>query len=382
MARGMTYDVIVAGGGAMGSATALHLARRGARVLLLERFGIPHEQGSSHGFTRIIRLAYFEHPSYVPLLRRAYELWEALERDSGESLLHITGSIDAGPADSRTVRGSRHSCEVHGLEHEVLTSAQLSARYPGYALPADYLAVWQPRGGFLVPERCITAHVAVAARLGVAVRAEEPVLRWTSTAEGVEVETARGRYAAGQLVVAAGGWTGALIPALAPMLTPERQVLAWFDLDDRDAFAPARFPVFNLDHAGEHWYGFPEFGTPGFKVGCYHHRREVVNPDQLDRAVVQPADVTLLHQVVRDCFPAVGRTPLLTKTCLFTNTPDEHFILDRLPEAPAVVVAHACSGHGFKFSSVIGEIVAELTLDGTTPHDIALHRLSRFRDGA
>lgn len=374
----MTYDVIVAGGGAMGSATALHLARRGARVLLLERFRIPHEAGSSHGFTRIIRLAYFEHPSYVPLLRRAYELWEALERDAGESLLHITGSVDAGPADSRTVRGSRHSCEAHGLEHEVLTSAELSARCPGYALPADYLAVWQPRGGFLVPERCITAHAALAARRGADVREEEPVLRWAPRDGAVEVETPRGRYHAGQLVVAAGSWTGALVPPLAPLLQPERQVLAWFALDDRDAFAPARFPVFNLDHAGEHWYGFPEFGTPGFKVGCYHHRREVVDPDRLERGVVLPHDVALLQRVVRDCFPAVGLEPLLTRTCLFTNTPDEHFILDRLPGAPSVVVAHACSGHGFKFSSVIGEIVADLVLDGSTPHDIALHRLSRF----
>jgi sarcosine oxidase len=374
----MTYDVIVAGGGAMGSATAFHLARRGARVLLLERFRIPHEQGSSHGFTRIIRLAYFEHPSYVPLLRRAYELWEALERDAGEPLLHITGSVDAGPADSRTVTGSRHSCEVHDLDHEVLSSAELSARFPGYALPADYLAVLQPRGGFLVPERSITAHVAVAARYGAVVREEEPVVRWSPTAMGVEVETPTGRYQAGQLVVAAGSWTRTLLPSMAPLLSPERQVLAWFDLDDRDAFAPARFPVFNLDHAGEHWYGFPEFGTPGFKIGCYHHAREVVDPDHLDRAAVRPDDVALLHRVVRDCFPGVGSAPLLAKTCLFTNTPDEHFILDRLPESPAVLIAHACSGHGFKFSSVIGEIVADLALDGATRHDIALHRLSRF----
>lgn len=362
----------------MGGAAAFHLARRGTRVLLLERFRIPHEQGSSHGITRIIRLAYFEHPSYVPLLWRAYELWEALEHEAGEALLHITGSVDAGPPDSRTVTGSRRSCEAHGLAHDVLTSAELSARFPGYALPADYLAVWQPRGGFLVPERCLTAHAAMAARHGAEVREEEPVLRWAPRHGGVEVETPRGRYHAGQLLVAAGSWTGALVPSLAPLLRPERQVLAWFDLANRDAFAPARFPVFNLDHAGEHWYGFPEFGTPGFKVGCYHHRREVVDPDRLDRTDVQPADVALLHRVVHDCFPAVGSHPLLTRTCLFTNTPDEHFILDRLPEAPAVVIAHACSGHGFKFSPVIGEITADLTLDGTTPHDIALHRLSRF----
>ena len=374
----MSYDVIVLGAGGMGSATAYQLARRGARVLLLERYGIPHEQGSSHGFTRIIRLAYFEHPSYVPLLRRAYDLWEELERESHESLLHITGSIDAGAADSRTVTGSLHSCQVHDLPHEVLTSAELSRRFPGYGLPDELVAVWQPRGGFLVPEACITTHVARAAHHGAEVRAHEQVLDWEATGSGVVVTTDRGRYEAGRLVVAAGSWTGALVPALQRWLVPERQVLAWFDLADRDLFAPSHFPVFNLDFGGEHWYGFPEFGVPGFKIGCYHHLREAVDPDTVDRAAVTPRDVELLHSVVRDCFPAVGDEVLLTKTCLFTNTPDEHFILDRLPDTPQVVIAHACSGHGFKFSSVIGEIAADLALDGDTRHDIALHRLGRF----
>lgn len=374
----MSYDVIVVGAGGMGSATAYHLARRGARVLLLERFGIAHEQGSSHGYTRIIRLAYFEHPSYVPLLVRAYELWEEAERESGATLLHITGSLDAGAPDSRTVTGSLHSCQVHGLPHELLTSAELSHRFPGYRLPDELQAVWQPRGGFLVPESCIATHVALAARHGAAVQVNERVLGWDVQGDGVAVTTDRGRYEAGQLVVAAGSWTGAIVPSLQRWLVPERQVLAWFDLPDRDLFAPSRFPVFNLDLAGEHWYGFPEFGVPGFKIGCYHHLREAVDPDTLDRSAVTPRDVALLRSVVRHCFPAVGEDALLTKTCLFTNTPDEHFILDRLPEAPQVVIAHACSGHGFKFSSVIGEIAADLALDGATRHDIALHRLARF----
>ncbi len=374
----MSYDVIVVGAGGMGSAVAYQLARRGARVLALERFGIAHEQGSSHGFTRIIRLAYFEHPSYVPLLARAYELWEELERSSGESLLHITGSIDAGLPDSRTVTGSLHSCQVHALPHDVLTSGELSRRFPGYRLPGEYMAVLQPQGGFLVPERCISTHVAMAARHGADVHTEEALLGWEATAHGVAVTTSRGRYEAGQLVIAAGSWTGALVPALAPILSPERQVLAWFDVADRALHSPERFPVFNLDLGGEHWYGFPEFGTPGFKIGCYHHLREVVDPDRLDRSAVTAHDMSLLHSVVGRCFPAVGSEALLTKTCLFTNTPDEHFILDRLPGAPQVVIAHACSGHGFKFCPVVGEIVADLVLHDRTRHDIALHRISRF----
>ena len=373
----MVYDVIVLGVGGMGSAAAYHLARRGERVLALERFGVPHEMGSSHGLTRIIRLAYFEHPSYVPLLVRAYALWRELEREWGLDLLHVTGSIDAGPRGSRTFEGSRISCEMHALAHEVFDSAELARRFPGFRLPPDAMAVLQPEGGFLVPERCVEAHATLAARHGADVRAHERVLGWEPTAGGVTVTTERGRYEAARLVVTAGSWAGALVPALGALLTPERQVLAWFDVEDRDQFAPSRFPVFNLDDGGEHWYGFPEFGTPGFKIGCYHHLREAVDPETLDRSVVTPRDVELLHDVVARCFPSVGSTPLLTRVCLFTNTPDEHFILDRLPGVPQVVVASPCSGHGFKFCSVIGEIVADLSQHGETGHDISLHRLAR-----
>jgi sarcosine oxidase len=374
----MTYDVIVLGVGGMGSAAAYHLAKRGMRVLALERFAIPHEMGSSHGFTRIIRLAYFEHPSYVPLLRRAYELWRELERERGEQLLHVTGSIDAGLPGSRTFEGSRRSCEAHGLPHEILNSAELSGRFPGFRLPSELVAVLQQDGGFLVPERCILAHSTLAALHGAEIRSEERVIGWETTGAGVRVITMHGVHEAGQLVVAAGSWTKTVVPSLSRLLSPERQVLAWFDIADRDLFAPSRFPVFNLDLDGHHWYGFPEHGTPGFKIGCYHHLREQADPDSLDRTDVNVRDLSLLRGLVRRCFPAVHGNPLLAKVCLFTNTPDEHFILDRLPEAPAVVVASACSGHGFKFCSVVGEIVADLVERDSTRHDITLHRLGRF----
>jgi len=374
----MAYDVIVLGVGGMGSAAAYHLAKRGQRVLALERFAIPHEMGSSHGFTRIIRLAYFEHPSYVPLLRRAYELWGELEQEHGQQLLHVTGSIDAGPPGSRTFEGSRHSCKVHSLPHEILTSAQLSQRFPGFRLPRELLALLQPDGGFLVPERCILAHATLAALHGAEVRSQERVMGWETTGAGVRVTTEHAVYEAGQLVVTAGSWTKTMIPSLSPMLSPERQVLAWFDIADPGLFAPSRFPVFNLDFDDHHWYGFPEHGTPGFKIGCYHHLREQVDPDALDRNIVTARDLSLLRDLVHRCFPAADGNPLLTKVCLFTNTPDEHFILDRLPEAPAVVVASACSGHGFKFCSVVGEIVADLVERDVTQHDMTLHRLGRL----
>src|SRR5947209_4084225 len=172
------YDVIVAGVGGMGSATAYHLARRGRKVLGLERYDVPHEMGSSHGITRIIRLAYYEHPSYVPLLRRAYELWRDLQQQAGEQLLFLTGSLDAGPAGSEVFEGSRASCEAHGLAHEVLTGTELNRRFPGYRLPAETRAVFQPEGGFLTPERCIVAHVRLAQAAGAEIHAREPVLDW------------------------------------------------------------------------------------------------------------------------------------------------------------------------------------------------------------
>jgi len=375
----VAWDVIIVGAGAMGSAAAYHLAKRGKRVLVLEQFGIGHERGSSHGLTRIIRLAYFEHPSYVPLLRRAFELWRELERASGRVLLHITGSIDAGLPDSRTVRGSLRSCAEHDLPHEVLTAAELRARCPGYALPDDYLAVLQPDGGFLIPEACIEAHIALAKAAGAAVRTGAKVVSLAAIpGGGVVAHTTEEEFEAEQVVVAAGAWLPVLVPALAPVLRVERQVLAWFDISDRDAFSPSRFPVFNLDHDGEHWYGFPEFGVPGFKFGCYHHLHEVVDPDALDRDAVRQRDIDLLRRGVAACFPAADGDALMTRVCLFTNTPDEHFILDRFPDAPQIVLASPCSGHGFKFASVVGEIVADLVQRDGTAHDIALHRFARF----
>ena len=222
------YDVIVLGIGAMGSAAAYHLARRGLRVLGLERFNIPHSLGSSHGITRIIRLAYFEHPSYVPLLRRAYELWRDLENQYGHRLLHITGSIDAGAPGSRVIEGSVAACQVHSLPHEVLTGPQLGRRFPGYSLPPTLMAVLQPDGGFLLPELCISAHVMLASAHGAEIHAREQVLDWQPTSAGVRVRTDVATYEAGQLVISAGAWVAGLVPQLKQLAVPERQVLGWF----------------------------------------------------------------------------------------------------------------------------------------------------------
>jgi sarcosine oxidase len=371
------YDAIVVGVGAMGSAACYHLARRGVRTLGLERFDIPHAMGSSHGITRIIRLAYYEHPSYVPLLLRAFDLWDELARESGRHLLRVTGTIDASGPDEVVFRESLASCRHFDLPHEVLTSAELTARYPGYRLPPEHMALFQPRGGFLTPERCITAHVEGAQAAGAEIHARERVLGWEPRAAGVRVTTERGVYEAERLILAAGAWLGKLEPALAALAVPERQVLAWFAPREPALFTPARFPVFNLTVPEGRYYGFPVYEVPGFKIGLYHHREEQVDPDAFDREA-DHADEAPLREATARYFPAAAGPTMALRTCMFTNTPDEHFILDTLPGCPPAIVASPCSGHGFKFASVIGEILADLVKDGATRHEIGWLRLDRF----
>lgn len=361
----------------MGSAATYHLARRGLSVVGLERHALGHDRGSSHGLSRIIRLAYFEHPSYVPLLRRSFALWRALEEESGERLLHVTGALDVGLPGSRVLEGSLQSCQMHELPHEVLTADDVNRRFPGYHLPAGYKAVFQPDGGFLEPEKCIQSYAASASRLGADIRTGVPVISWSRTVDGVVVRLPDEDIRARRLVICAGAWTPALVPSLAPLLRPERQVVAWFAVRDNDAFAPVRFPVFVMQTPEGYYYGFPQHGVPGFKMGKYHHRSESVDPDTMDRSVTADDEI-VLRECVRSFFPAADGEVARASTCIFTNTPDEHFIIDRLPGASEVLVVSACSGHGFKFCSVIGEIVADLVTRGQTAHDISLFRLGRF----
>jgi sarcosine oxidase len=371
------YDVIVLGLGGMGSATLYHLARRGVHVLGLERFDLLHEHGSSHGLTRIIRLAYWEHPTYVALLRRAYELWRELERLFAERLLHVTGSVDAGPAGGPVFEGALRSSRLHQLTHEVMDGAELHRRFPGYRLPREMRCLYQPDGGFLLPERCNIAHVALAQSRGAEVRCREPVLEWGVRPGGVWVRTARGRYQAGRLVICAGPWAAKLVPELEALAVPERQVLAWLQPTRPEHFAAGVFPVFNLEVEEGRYYGFPTFLVPGFKFGKYHHRGEVVDPDG-DPREPDAEDEDLLRSFARRYFPQGAGPTMMLKACLFTNSPDRHFILDRHPEHAEVSLAAGFSGHGYKFCSVIGEIMADLAQDGHTRHDIEFFRLQRF----
>jgi sarcosine oxidase len=371
------FDAIVVGVGGMGSAAACHLARRGATVLALERFSIPNDRGSSHGLSRIIRLAYWEHPAYVPLVRRAYALWRALEDASGTRLLVVTGSVDAGPPAGANVVGARAACAAFDLEYEELDSGALTARFPGYRLPSDIVAIHQPDGGFLMPERCIEAHVSLARRAGADIRSGVSVRGWDAGDGGVTVQTEDGTYRARRLVLTAGAWTGRLVPRASAALSPERQVMLWMRPLRPELFTTNRFPVFYIDVPGGAYYGFPDHDDAGFKIGRYHHLGQQVDPDTMDRTC-HDADETLLRDAAARYFPdAAGRT-IAMRTCLFTNTPDEHFAIGALPGAPSVVAAAGFSGHGFKFCSVVGEILADLALDGGTRHDIGLFALDRF----
>ena len=374
----MSYDAIIIGLGGMGSAAAAHLARRGWRVLGLEQFDLLHERGSSHGLTRIIRLAYHEDPSYVPLLRRAYELWHALEADVQERLLITTGSLEGGPEDGPMFRGALRAAEEHDLPHEVLDAFHLEERFPAYRrLPPETRVVLQPDGGFLLAERSILAHVNVALRYGAALRFRQRVLSWRATEDGVEVETESGTEEADRLVICAGAWARNLVLSLKELAVPERQVLAWLQPTRPELFAPEVFPVFLLDVEEGSFYGFPVHDVPGFKFGKFHHLRQPIDPDDPDRSA-HPEDEALLRGFAERYFPDGAGPTLMLKACMFVNAPDEHFIIDTIPESPAVSIAAGFSGHGYKFCSVVGEIMADLAMHGSTRHDIGLFRLSRF----
>ncbi|WP_435320656.1 N-methyl-L-tryptophan oxidase [Haloarchaeobius sp. TZWSO28] len=378
MAASERYETIVVGVGGMGSATVDHLARRGVDVLGLERYDIPHSKGSSHGVTRIIRRPQFEDPAYVPLVERSFELWEDLAETHDRELLVRNGSIDVGPAGSDIVRDSRDSCEQYGFEYEELTGEELGERFPGYDLPDNFRAIYQPDGGFVVPEQCIIAHVNRAHEHGAEIHAREQVLGWEPTADGgVTVETDAASYQADKLVITAGAWAADLVPQLEGLAVPERQVLAWLQPEVPASFQPENFPVFVIETDLGHHYGFPVYDVPGFKFGWFNHLEETVDPDTMNREPT-PEDERVLREFAEQYFPDGAGPTMRLSTCIFTNTPDEHFVLDTLPEHPQVTVGAGFSGHGFKFASVVGEILADLSEEDETDHDIDLFDIERF----
>ena len=373
-----TYDVIVIGLGAMGSAAAYQLARRGKRVLGLERFTAAHANGSSTGRSRIIRQAYMEDPAYVPLLLRAYELWEQIERETGETLLTLTGGLMLGAPDSQAVAGATRSAEEHGLEYELLDAAEVRRRFPALQPDDGTCALYERRAGFLRPEASIAAHLRRAAELGAELRFEEPADAWEADERGVRVRTARGSYEAERLVNAPGAWAPQLLDLELP-LQVLRQVLVWFDPEGgTEPFLPDRFPIYIWETPRATFYGFPhQEGPPGGVKVALHGGGEPCTPETIDRNV-RPDDIEELRAVIGERIPALRGPVLHAQTCMYTMTPDEHFVLGMHPHRPNVVVASPCSGHGFKFASVVGEILADLAETGATRHPIGLFDPTRF----
>ena len=372
------FDVIIVGLGAMGSAVACHLARRGKRILGLDRFAPPHAFGSSHGQTRIIREAYFEHPLYVPLVQRAYELWAELEKEAGRSLFRETGGLMIGKPDSAVVAGATRSAREHSLPHEVFSAAEVRSRFPALQPTDEMLAVWEPRAGILFPETCIEAHLTMARKQGADLRTDEPAVSWEGEGGGVRVVTSKGAYQANQLVLTAGSWIQSLLRDLQLPLVVERQVQFWFEPKKSAFFRPDRCPIHIWEHGpGRHFYGFPDLGD-GLKIAG-HHEGQTANPDSINRAV-SPEEVEAMRALLRQFLPDADGALRSAVVCMYTNTPDHHFFIDRHPAHAEVLIASPCSGHGFKFSSCVGEVLAQLIVNGESRFDLSLFR-HRWQSG-
>jgi sarcosine oxidase len=378
-------DMIVLGLGAMGSATAMHLADRGYRTRAFDQFAPPHDQGSSHGKSRIVRQAYFEDSRYVPLLLRAYELWRKLEHDVDQRLLHLTGALVIGPETGALVSRSAESARQFHLPHELLDYAELRRRYPVFELPSNTCALLEHNAGYLVPELCIEQQMKQAARNGAQLHLNEPVLEWRVEPgdAGVVVRTNRASYTAERLIITAGPWTPRILAEFDLPLRVTRQILFWFEPKASiEGFRDDRLPVYLLEPDGEQplLYGFPLTGaeSEGVKVAL-HGSEEVCTPESVWREV-RPQDEQSIRERLENTLPSLAGRLLRAETCLYTMTPDEHFLISAHPQHANVTLAAGFSGHGFKFAPVIGEVLADLATVGKSSYDLGLFSLDRKLD--
>ena len=380
----MIYDAIVVGLGGMGSATTYQLVGRGKKVLGLEKHSPAHDRGSSHGRSRIIRQAYFEDPAYVPLLLRAYELWEQLERETGEELMTLTGGLMIGRREGELVLGSLRSSKAYGLPYELLDAEEICSRFSPFSPDPETVALYEEKAGFVRPEETVKAHLGRAASLGADLRFEEPVLSWKATGERVRVETRAGSYEAEQLVISPGAWAPQLLADLGLPLEVTRQVMYWFEpTSGLDPFLPDRFPIFIWEpDDGNKFYGFPaQNGDRGVKAGFYRAGGVPTTPETIDREVYQD-EIDFIRGYLAEYVPDLAGRCLDARACMYTNTPDEHFVISSHPEHPQVAIACGFSGHGYKFCSVVGEILADLATEGSTRHAVDLFSPARLRDTA
>ena len=356
------YDVAIIGLGAMGSASAWQLSKRGRRVVGFDRFHPPHAMGSSTGKTRIIREAYWESPFYVPIVRRAYELWDELEQRSGMHLLTRTGGLVLGDPGGPLVSGAVLSASAHDVPFEELTAAQVRTRYPAFRPRDGLVGIVEPRAGVLIPEDSIAAMLEQAASGGAELHYDEPVFDWSADGDGYVLRTGKGTYRASQVILSAGAWMATDLPGIALPLTVARQLLFWFEPSGgRAMFAPDRFPIWLWDtDDGRAFYGFPDFGD-GPKA-ARHHGGPDTTADTVRREIL-PEEASEVQEFMRWAMPDHHGPVISSGVCMYTNTPDEHFLIDRHPEHRGVLLASPCSGHGFKFSAAIGEALADM-VDG------------------
>jgi sarcosine oxidase len=376
---GDRVDVVVLGVGGFGSACLAHLARRGVSVLGLDAFLPGHDRGSSHGDTRIIRQAYYEHPDYVPLLRRACELWRELESESGRTLMNLCGLALAGPPDSEELSGCRLAAKLHGVELENLSPQDTAERLPGFRIPDGFEVVYEAPAGFLFVEDCVRSHVDRAVQAGAQLRIGERIAGWSSDGRTVTVKTESDTIEASSLIVTAGAWASELLAGVSkvPSLQVLRKVLLWHPVRTQDYSIEQRGCGFLFDMPHGVFYGFPSLDGKTLKLGEHTGGQVVVDPLKLDRQLL-PSDVAPVSEFVRTVMPSLDPQPSRHATCMYTMSPDKHFIVDRHPEFSNVVFGAGFSGHGFKFTPVIGEALADLALDGTTELPIDFLGLSRF----
>ena len=371
------YDVIVLGLGAMGSAALYHLAKSGARVCGIERHGIAHEFGCSHGSCRMIRKAYFEHPDYIPLLERSYALWETLEEESGQELLVKCGLLLSGLPDSTLIKGLESCYGTHHLPHRRMDLGSASTEFPQFRFREDHVVYHDPEGGYLLAETSVEQFISLAQVNGADLLIHEDAVSWQSNTHGVSVTTHQRTIAADKLVLTVGPWVAPTLAELGVPLSVLRKAQLWYDSPSIGVYRDPAFPCFYFDTDNGGYYGFPAFSQLGMKVAEHTGGTPVDDPDHVNRGL-DPEDETGVLQFLEETFPGMNPRRTHFAVCMYATTPDHHFLLGKHPRHDNTVIAGGFSGHGFKFAPVIGEILADLCLDGTTMHPIGFLGLDRF----